>query len=105
MLKRRREPGLETCLMCGRDFVNPVDWEQVGDSHWWLLLRCGECGTWRETTVEDEIAQRFDVELDRRADVLAGALHRLDKQRMTAWVEAFVGALRNGLVDAADFAR
>jgi hypothetical protein len=105
MRERTPETGLETCLMCGRDFVNPIDWEPVGDHHWWMLLRCGECGVWRETTVEHEIAERFDVELDRRADVLARALQKLDAQRMTAWAESFALALRHGLLDAADFAR
>jgi hypothetical protein len=104
MPRHAPETGLETCLMCGRDFVNPVDWEPVGEHHWWMLLRCGECGVWRETTVEHEIAERFDGELDRRADILARALHKLDAQRMTAWVESFAHALRHGLLDAADFA-
>jgi hypothetical protein len=105
MRKRSHETGLETCLLCGRDFVNPIDWEPADEHHWWILLRCGECETWRETTVEDEIAERFDAELDRRADVLAGTLHKLDAERMGAWVDSFVLALRSGLVDAADFAR
>ena len=37
--------------MCAADFVNPVDWEPVGDTQWWMLLRCGACDTWREVTV------------------------------------------------------
>jgi hypothetical protein len=105
MRKRAPTTGLELCLMCGRDFVNPVDWAPVGAHHWWMLLRCGECGTWREATVEDEVAERFDSELDRHADLLAGALRKLDAQHMSAWVESFVLALRCNLLDAADFAR
>jgi len=68
------EKHLETCAMCAADFVNPVDWEPVGDTHWWMLLRCGACDTWREVTVTNEIAARFDLELDRRLDVVARAL-------------------------------
>jgi hypothetical protein len=104
-----REPDpfteLETCVVCGRDFVNPVDWEPLEGGRWWMLLRCGECDTWRELTVTDEVAERYDAELDRRLDVLDGMLHRLDRQRMLGEVEGFVVALRRGLVDAADFAR
>jgi hypothetical protein len=101
---KHRPNDLETCLMCGRDFVNPVDWEPVDDDGWWMLLRCGECHTWREVTVSNEIADRFDLELNRRADILARTLEIADRQRMVADVETFILALRRGLLDAADFA-
>ena len=91
--------------MCLRDFVNPVDWEPVGDTHWWMLLRCGACDVWRETTVTNAIAARFDLELDRRLNVLARAVERIDMRTMAADVETMIQALRRGLVDAADFAR
>jgi transcription elongation factor Elf1 len=102
--RSHRPDELETCLVCGRDFVNPVDWEPVDEHGWWMLLRCGECDTWREVTVSNEIAQRFDVELNRRTDVLARALDRVDRQRMAAEVETMIAALRHGLLDATDFA-
>jgi hypothetical protein len=105
-LRRRPRPpaGLETCPVCRRDFVNPVAWEPADDRHWWMLLRCGECDAWQEVTVGDAEAQRFDAELDRRADVLARTLARLDRQRMATEVETMIAALRRGLIDAADFA-
>ena len=90
--------------MCGRDFVNPVDWEPVGSEHWWLLLRCGECETRREVTVTNAVARRYDAELDRRADILIASLERLDRERMIGQVEAMAIALRLSLIDAADFA-
>jgi flavoprotein len=105
---RRRKPRpneLEKCLMCGRDFVNPVDWEPVDEEGWWMLLRCGECDTWREVTVSNAIASRFDIELNRRLDVVSRALDRIDRQRMAEEVETMIRALRQGLLDAADFAR
>jgi hypothetical protein len=95
---------LEGCPMCGRDFVNPVDWEPVGSEHWRILLRCGECETWREVTVTNEVARRYDVELDRRAAVLAASWERLDRERMIGEVETMTTALRLSLIDAADFA-
>ena len=96
---------LESCAMCKSDFVNPVDWEPVGDTHWWMLLRCGACDTWREVTVTNEVAARFDLELDRRLDIVARALDKLDRKRMIAEAETMIQMLRHGLVDAADFAR
>jgi hypothetical protein len=90
--------------MCASDYVNPVDWEPV-DAGWWMLLRCGECDTWREVTVGDEVAEQFDAALNRRADVLARALERIERQEMVADVELITAALRRGLIDATDFAR
>lgn len=90
--------------MCGRDFVNPVDWEPVGPEQWWLLLRCGECEIRREVTVTNAVARRYDAELNRRAAVLAELLERLDRERMIGETEAMTTALRLSLVDAADFA-
>ncbi len=99
------EVHLETCGMCMSDFVNPVDWEPVGETHWWMLLRCGACDTWREATVTNDIASRYDLELDRRMELIVRALERIDTRRMAADVETMIQALRRGLVDAADFAR
>jgi hypothetical protein len=98
------ERRLERCAMCRRDFVNPVDWEPAGPEHWWLLLRCGECETWREVTVTNAVARRYDAELNRRADIVAASLERLDRERMIVEAEAMTTALRLSLIDAADFA-
>jgi hypothetical protein len=103
--RKRKDPEvhLVSCAMCGGDYVNPVDWEPVGETQWWMLLRCGACDTWREVTVTNEIAARYDLELDRRMDIVARALERLDRSRMAAEVETMILALRHGLVDPADF--
>jgi hypothetical protein len=98
------ERRLELCAMCGRDFVNPVDWQPAGPEHWWLLLRCGECETWREVTVTNAAARRYDAELGRRAGIVAASLERLDRERMIGEVAAMTIALRLCLIDAADFA-
>ena len=103
--RHRKDPEvhLVACAMCGGDYVNPVDWEPASETHWWMLLRCGACDTWREVTVSNEIAARYDVELDRRMDIVARALERLDRSRMAAEVETMILALRHGLVDPTDF--
>jgi hypothetical protein len=102
-----RDPDvhLERCAMCATDFAYPVDWEPVGETHWWMRLRCGACDTWREVTVTNDVAARFDVELDRRLDLLSRAVHRVDSRQMAADVEKMILAIQHGLIDAADFAR
>ena len=69
-----------------------------------MLLRCGECDTWREVTVTNAVAERFDAELDRRAGVVARAVQALDLERMAAQIETFAIALRRGWLEPADFA-
>jgi hypothetical protein len=103
--RRPHADALHHCASCGRDFVNPVDWEPVTPESWWMRLRCGECHVFREVTVTNAVAERFDIELDRRADMLHRALAKLDRERMVQQAEAMIGALRHGLIDAADFAR
>ena len=92
------------CAACGKDYVNPVDWEPVTPEAWWMRLRCGECHVWREVTVTNKVAERFDIELDRRADLIHRALAKLDRERMVQQVETMIGALRHGLIEPADFA-
>jgi hypothetical protein len=97
--------GLVVCPDCRRDFVNPVEWETAGPDHWRMLLRCGYCTASREVTVSDHVAQRFDDELNRRAQPIAKAAERLDFERMKVDAETLIAALRRDLIDAADFAR
>jgi flavoprotein len=99
------ETDLEHCPACERDFAYPVEWEPVDKENWWMLLRCGECDSWREVTVPNAVAERFDLELDRRADVMHRALNKIDREQMIASANALIAALRHNLIDAADFAR
>jgi hypothetical protein len=103
---RRPNAGsdLERCPSCQTDFVYPVEWEPESKESWWILLRCGECDDWREVTVPNDVAERFDVELDRRADVMHRALHKIDREQMIASANTMIAALRHNLIDAADFA-
>jgi hypothetical protein len=102
--REKPEERLELCGMCGRDFVSPVAWEPVGSEHWRLLLRCGECETWRDVTVPNAVVQRYDIEQQRRTDGLTALLDRMDRERMLDQAEAMTIALELGLIDAADFA-
>jgi flavoprotein len=99
------ETDLEHCPACDRDFVYPVEWEPVSKESWWMLLRCAECDSWREATVPNAVAERFDLELDRRADVMHTALHNIDREQMIASANTMIAALHHNLIDAADFAR
>jgi hypothetical protein len=87
----RRHPdsttGLQLCVHCKSDYVVPVDWEPAGaagEERWWMFLRCGECGMSRDVTVSDEVAQRYDAELQHSAAPIARAADRLERERVAA---------------------
>ena len=103
----RRGPanGLIVCVTCGSDFVSPLEWVEHDATNWWMRLRCGACGEFREVVVSQEVANRYDRALDQTSEAIVTTLARLDRERMTAEVNAFTTALRLDLFDAGDFAR
>ena len=104
---RRRQPqpgfGLHQCPLCHDDSVVPVEAEALDHGQWDLRLRCGQCGTYRDVVVSDEVATRYDLDLQPGMAEIAAALERQDHERMTAEAEVFIAALQHGLIDAADF--
>jgi hypothetical protein len=86
--------GLQVCSCCRSGFVVPVDWEEADDTHWWIRLRCGECGHVRDVTVEDDVAQRFDHALEARMATLRAAVASIDREAMEHDLHALTGALR-----------
>jgi hypothetical protein len=100
---RRATRRLHVCPRCSSDCVNPAWAEAVDDDTWAITLRCGACADTRDVVIGNAQAARFDRDLDRGWDAIARSLKALERERMTDWTEAFIGALREGLVDADDF--
>ncbi len=97
--------GLGICKRCKSDFVNPVSSHELGETDWWIRLRCGECGFVREAEVTDQEAQRFEHELDRGVKQIAAEFARLDRKRMIADSATIAAALERDLIDPDDFCR
>ena len=109
MFAPRRRPatpgsGLHQCALCRTEAVVPVWWEDVDEHRWHMLLRCGECGTFRDVIVPNDVARAYERDLDRGTAEIGAALARLDRDRMTVQADAFIVALRRDLIDAGDFA-
>jgi hypothetical protein len=103
-LGRRDGRGLHVCPGCGADCVTPAWVDPVDNDTWRIGVRCGGCADTRDVVICNAEAARFDRDLDRGMDVIARALEAFERERMTDWTDAFIGALRRGLVDADDFA-
>ena len=102
-MARRSTTGLEQCLACRRDFVSIVRCNKAGTGSWWLLLRCGNCGTWHETFARDDAVAALHRAVARGREAVAERLRCLDLERMGSEVEAFTQALALDVIDADDF--
>jgi hypothetical protein len=100
-----RSVRLVDCPRCGWDFVNPVAWEERGETHWWIRLRCGECAYVRELEVTNREAQRFDRDLNRGVASITAAVDRLERARMGVIADALTVALERDLIGPTDFVR
>jgi hypothetical protein len=95
---------LVSCSICRSRTVNPVDWSEHGPKHWWVLLRCGECGWAREEVITEAEARQLERDLQPGLRTIAVQAERLDRERMRAEVEIFAAALERDLIGPADFA-
>jgi hypothetical protein len=94
---------LHVCGTCDSELVYPVDWEEAGETHWEVTLRCPNC-EWTGTGVFDQdVVERFDEELDRGTEALVRDLKRLMQANMEDEIERFVSALEAGHIVPEDF--
>src|SRR3954451_13040035 len=94
---------LHVCGTCECELVYPVDWEESGDTHWEVTLRCPNC-EWAGTGIfEQDIVERFDEELDRGTEALVRDLKNLMQANMEDEIERFVSALEAGHIIPEDF--
>ena len=82
-----------------------MEWDTLGEDHWVMWLRCGECGGGLETVVDNGAAAALDVLLDRQQAEIARAARAMEAERMSVEAEKFISALRRDLIEADDFAR
>jgi hypothetical protein len=94
---------LELCPDCGEGFVYPVTWTESGPAEWWLLLRCGGCGAWRDVVATNHAVAAFDRALDEATKVITRAAERLAREALSRQAETLGVALRLDLLTADDF--
>jgi hypothetical protein len=94
---------LHMCSTCDSELVYPVDWEEAGNTHWEVFLRCPNC-EWTGTGIfEQDIVEAFDEELDRGTEALVRDLKNLMQANMEDEIERFVSALEAGHIVPEDF--
>jgi hypothetical protein len=94
---------LHVCGSCESELVYPVDWEEAGETHWEVTLRCPNC-EWTGTGVfEQDVVERFDEELDRGTETLVRDLKQLMQANMEDEIDRFVTALQADHIVPDDF--
>jgi hypothetical protein len=94
---------LHVCDSCDSELVYPIDWEEVGQTHWEVRLRCPNCEWTGTGTFEQDTVERFDEELDRGTEALVRDLKRMMQANMEDEIERFVNALQAGHIIPEDF--
>jgi hypothetical protein len=94
---------LHNCGTCGSNLVYPVEWDEAGETHWEVSLRCPNC-EWHGTGVfEQTVVERFDEELDRGTEALVRDLKRMMHANMEDEIDRFVTALEADHIVPEDF--
>jgi hypothetical protein len=94
---------LHVCGTCESELVYPVDWDEAGETHWEVTLRCPNCEWSGVGVFEQDIVERFDEELDRGTEALVRDLKHLMQANMEDEIERFVSALEAGHIVPEDF--
>lgn len=94
---------LHVCGTCQSELVYPVEWTEAGSRHWEVTLRCPNC-EWCGTGIfEQEVVDRFDVQLDRGTEALVADLKRMMQANMEDEIDRFVAALQADAITPEDF--
>ncbi|MEI2702524.1 MAG: hypothetical protein V9E83_09005 [Baekduia sp.] len=94
---------LHVCGGCSSHLVYPTEWEEAGQTHWEVSLRCPNCEWHGSGIFAQEAVERFDDELDRGTEALARDLRRLAHANMQDEIERFTAALDGDHIVPDDF--
>ena len=94
---------LHICRSCTSPLVYPTSWEEVGECHWRLTLRCPNCERYADGVYVRSAVERFDEELTRGGLALARDLRQLAHANMEEECERFIAAVHADHVLPVDF--
>jgi hypothetical protein len=95
--------AIRLCPVCAAPAVRTLVEEGVKGIHAWLILECGQCGTWRRILTSPSHARLQARAVARDRAAIRGGLERLDVERRRGEIDALTRALRSRIVGAEDF--
>jgi hypothetical protein len=97
------DDGLLVCGRCRSRLVYPADCEEHGRDHWYIELKCPECGGCKWARFDVEMLDALDREVDRAQAEIEADLACLTRANMTDYVARFVAALDARAIEPEDF--
>jgi hypothetical protein len=94
---------LLVCGACRSRLVYPADCEEQERDHWYIELRCPDCGGSEWARFDVEMLDALDRELDRAEAEIEADLACLTRAHMADYVTRFVSALDAGAIEPEDF--
>jgi ribosomal protein S27E len=99
--EERRAP--HRCPVCGGSLVYPVDWDRSGPASWTLRLRCPDCETQREVTLDRASVESLNRELYAGAQALAREADEWTRRNFADEAARIVAALQHDFILPMDF--
>ena len=97
------DDGLLVCGACHSRLMYPADCEDHSPDHWYIELKCPDCGGRQWGRFDVEMLDALDRELGRAEDEIEADLTRLTRANMADYVTRFVAALDAGAIEPEDF--
>ncbi|MDP8943038.1 MAG: hypothetical protein M3N16_02800 [Actinomycetota bacterium] len=94
---------LHICLECDSPLVYPTSWHEADAEHWHVTLRCPSCECCESGTFSQQVADRFDEQLERGTEAMIRDLKRLTRANMAEEIDRFVTALDADAIQPMDF--
>jgi hypothetical protein len=97
---RRR---LRRCPVCGARAIRAAGYREIDVIQTRAALQCGQCGLWRRLNVTRAEQHSHDRRIERDRRRMRRTMLRLETERSSLEVRAFVTALRADVEGADDF--
>ena len=99
----RLDEGLLVCSACRSGLMCPADCAEHGEDHWYVELKCPDCGGRKCALFDVEMLDALDGELDRAEAEIEADLAHLIRANMADYVTRFVSALDADAILPEDF--
>ena len=98
------DEDLLVCGTCRSRLIYPADCEEHGRDHWFVELKCPNCGGCQWARFDVDMLDALDRELDQAEAEIEADLECLTRANMADYVTRFVSALDAGAIEPEDFA-
>jgi hypothetical protein len=98
-----KSTSIRYCAACNDEAVYPFDWDEHGETMWWVIARCGNCDTYREVILTNEEVEDWDIWLDDTADEIMREYKKLVRENMKDEIKRFSKLLELDIIMPDDF--